>query len=234
MIPEDDTPGKHRIEQVSAPVFDEQGDVGAHPRPRRLLARPHPRAARRIRGAAALGHGAPALRAARRAATRRVRACPRPRADVAGASFLFGCQWAVERTSRVTSGSSWDLRSGKLGRCSSGTVTGGRLRVTVQRSGGSGWRWEAVAARFLGGEVGVEDPSEAVGLVGVADQRPGAVGDELGVMAGEHGHEVGDVVGATPAARARGGAPRGRGATRSWCRSGTARRATAPRAGSSG
>jgi len=27
VIPDDDAPGKHRIEQVSAPVFDEQGDV---------------------------------------------------------------------------------------------------------------------------------------------------------------------------------------------------------------
>ena len=42
------------------------------------------------------------------------------------------------------------------------------------------------------------DAVDAVGEVGVADQRPGAVGDESRVVAPGDGDEVGGVVGATP------------------------------------
>ena len=57
-------------------------------------------------------------------------------------------------------------------------------------------------AGLVGGEIGVADQAQAVGLVGVADQGPGTVGDEHLVVAGDGAHrgEVGDVVAATPGA----------------------------------
>ena len=62
--------------------------------------------------------------------------------------------------------------------------------------------WEAELLAFFGGEVVEVGESEAVGLVGVADEGPGAGGDEhLVVPAGDADHrEVGRVVTAAPAA----------------------------------
>jgi hypothetical protein len=50
----------------------------------------------------------------------------------------------------------------------------------------------------FGGEVVEVDEVESVGLVGVADERPGSVGDQHLVMAGRHAdrREVRDLVGA--------------------------------------
>jgi hypothetical protein len=56
---------------------------------------------------------------------------------------------------------------------------------------------------FRVGELVEVDEAESVGPVGVAGQRPGSVGDEHLVVAGDGAHrgEVRDVVGASPAAR---------------------------------
>ena len=66
----------------------------------------------------------------------------------------------------------------------------------------SWWWWESVLAGLAGGEFGGEGEGEAVGLVGVAEECVGAVGDELFVVVchGAHRGEVRDVVGAACAA----------------------------------
>jgi hypothetical protein len=53
---------------------------------------------------------------------------------------------------------------------------------------------------LFGGEVVAVDGPESVGLVGVADQEPLAVGDEQPMVGAAHRRQVGEVVGATPAA----------------------------------
>ena len=69
------------------------------------------------------------------------------------------------------------------------------MRRAVRR----GW-WEADLLALLGGEVVEVDLVEVSGLVGVADEGVGAVGDEVGVAGGAHRGQVGDVVGAAPGA----------------------------------
>ena len=52
---------------------------------------------------------------------------------------------------------------------------------------------------LFGGEVGEGDEVEPVGLVGVAEQDPVAVGDQEPVVGGAHRGQVGELVGAAPA-----------------------------------
>ena len=53
---------------------------------------------------------------------------------------------------------------------------------------------------LLGGQLAERDESESIGLVGVADQDPIAVGNEQPMVGAAHRRQVGEVVGATPAA----------------------------------
>ena len=52
---------------------------------------------------------------------------------------------------------------------------------------------------LFGGEVVEGDDVQPVGLVGVAEQDPAAVGDQEPVVGGAHRGQVGELVGAAPA-----------------------------------
>ena len=55
---------------------------------------------------------------------------------------------------------------------------------------------------LFGGEVVEGDDVQPVGLVGVAEQDPAAVGDQEPVVGSAHRGQVGELVGAAPAAGA--------------------------------